>query len=87
MQAEAKRKVCGGMLNIGVRPTVSCTGKVRIEVNLFDFEGDLYGESLRVALIARIRGEQKFDGKAELAAQLERDREEALERLKENASR
>lgn len=87
VQVEAKRKVCGGMLNIGVRPTVSCTGKVRIEVNLFDFEGDLYGESLRVALIARIRGEQKFDGKAELAAQLERDREEALERLKENASR
>lgn len=82
VQVEAEGKVYGGMLNIGVRPTVSCTGKMRIEVNLFDFEGDLYGESLRVALIARIRGEQKFDGKAELAAQLERDREEARARLK-----
>ena len=64
----------GGMLNIGVRPTVSCTGMTRIEVHIFDFHRDIYGQKIRVELVAHIRGEQKFDGIAELAAQLQRDK-------------
>ena len=67
-----------GMLNVGVRPTVSCSGEVRIEVHIFDFKGDLYGCNVRVALVARIRGERKFDGKEELAEQLQRDKQSAL---------
>ena len=66
------------MLNIGVRPTVSCSGEVRIEVHIFDFTGDLYGSNVRVALVSRIRGERKFDGKEELAEQLQRDKQSAL---------
>lgn len=72
----------GGMLNIGVRPTVSCTGVVRIEVNIFDFHQDIYGREIRIALVARIRGERKFDGIAELQKQLVVDREEAIKKAK-----
>lgn len=67
-----------GMLNVGVRPTVSCSGVVRIEVHIFDFKGNLYGCNVRIALVARIRGERKFDGKEELAEQLHRDKQSAL---------
>ncbi len=67
-----------GMLNIGVRPTVSCSGEVRIEVNIFDFEGNLYGCHVQIALVARIRGERKFDSREELAGQLQRDKQAAL---------
>ncbi len=68
----------GGMLNIGVRPTVSCSGIVRIEVHIFDFDRDIYQREIKIALMARIRGERKFDGVNELASQLKRDREECL---------
>lgn len=67
-----------GMLNIGVRPTVSCSGVIRIEVNIFDFNADLYGAEIQLALIARIRGERKFNGLQELSEQLKKDREEVL---------
>ncbi|MEM6783422.1 MAG: bifunctional riboflavin kinase/FAD synthetase [Bacteroidota bacterium] len=63
-----------GMMNIGYRPTFEDEGAVRIEAHLFHFEGDLYGERLRVHLIARIRDERRFDGIEAIRAQLEADR-------------
>ncbi|MCX6311785.1 MAG: bifunctional riboflavin kinase/FAD synthetase [Bacteroidetes bacterium] len=64
-----------GMLNIGMRPTVN--GKERtIEVNILDFNGDLYGESLTLEFAKRLRDEQKFDGIESLKKQLLADREE-----------
>ena len=69
-----------GMLNIGVRPTVSSSGVVRIEVHIFDFDADLYGQEIQLAFKARIRGERKFNGVEELSLQLERDRLEALKK-------
>jgi riboflavin kinase / FMN adenylyltransferase len=69
-----------GVMNIGVRPTVG--GKVlRIEAHLFDFDGDLYGQPLRTDLVARIRGEQKFDGLDALKAQIAIDIEAAKSAL------
>ncbi len=69
-----------GMMNIGLRPTVD--GKKRvIEVNLFDFNEDIYGKMLTVHLIKHLRGEQKFSGLDALKEQLGKDRvlaEEAL---------
>jgi riboflavin kinase / FMN adenylyltransferase len=66
-----------GMLNIGVRPTVD--GKTRmIEVNIFDFEEDIYGQTLRVHLKKYIRGEQKFNGLDALKEQLGKDKIVAL---------
>ncbi len=58
--------------NIGTRPTVNGTD-LRLEVHLFDFDGDLYGLHLRVALIDWIRAERKFSGLDELKAQIARD--------------
>ena len=69
-----------GVMNIGVRPTVGGSA-LRIEAHLFDFDDDLYGESLRVALVARLRGEQKFAGIDELRAQISRDAAAAREKL------
>ncbi len=66
----------GGVMNVGVRPTVD--GKaLRIEVNLFDFDRDLYGQRLEVDLVARLRGEQKFAGLDALRAQIAKDAENA----------
>jgi riboflavin kinase/FMN adenylyltransferase len=69
-----------GMMNIGVRPTVD--GKNRsIEVNLFDFDEDIYGGTLRVYVKSFLRPEQKFNNLDELKKQLANDKIEALLRL------
>ena len=70
----------GGVMNIGVRPTVSGMS-LRIEAHLFDFDGDLYGATLGVELIARLRGEQKFAGIDELRVQIAKDAENARKAL------
>jgi riboflavin kinase / FMN adenylyltransferase len=64
----------GGMLNIGNRPTVDGTFKT-IEVNIFDFDKEIYGENLKVEFIQKIRNEQKFNGLDELKAQISLDKE------------
>ena len=69
-----------GMMNIGVRPTVD--GKKRmIEVNIFDFDEDIYTQILRVHVKHYIRGEVKFNGLEELKAQLLKDKVSAKELL------
>ena len=69
------------MLNIGVRPTVSTTNHRSIEVNLFDFDQDIYDETLRIEFVDRLREEKKFNGIDELIAQLTIDKQEALSRF------
>jgi len=69
--------VCDGVANIGRRPTVNEGPESRLEVNLFDYEGDLYGAEISVALIAYIRPEQKFSGLDALKAQIAADAAEA----------
>jgi riboflavin kinase/FMN adenylyltransferase len=61
-----------GMMNIGVRPTVDGTKRV-IEVNIFDFNEDIYGQTLRVYVKEYLRGEQKFNGLDALKEQLAQD--------------
>ena len=69
-----------GVMNVGVRPTVD--GHVlRIEVHLFDFDLDLYGQRLDVDLVARLRGEQKFGSLDDLRAQIAKDAEDARRAL------
>ena len=67
------------MANTGLRPTIGdrADGDFIIEVNVFDFDGDLYGKTLKVWFIDRIRDEEKFNGLEALKQQLQRDREEA----------
>ncbi len=73
--------IINGMMNIGVRPTVDNNMQRSIEVNLFDFDGDLYGKELTVTVRDRLRGEQKFAGIEALRAQLGNDRMHALKIL------
>ncbi len=63
-----------GMMNIGVRPTIDGTKRV-IEVNLFEFDEDIYGKTLQVHLKKYIRSEQKFNSLDALKEQLGKDKE------------
>lgn len=66
-----------GMMSIGFRPTVD--GKLRVtEVNLFDFNRDIYGRQIRVIVKKYLRAEAKFNNLEELTQQLHRDKEESL---------
>lgn len=64
-----------GMLNIGHRPTLANGEERSIEVHILDFEGDLYGKSLRLELIERLREERTFGSLDELVTQLHIDME------------
>ena len=66
-----------GMMNIGLRPTVDGTRHLA-EVNIFDFNADIYGRVLTVQVISRIREERKFSGLEALQAQLSSDRSTAM---------
>ncbi len=70
-----------GMMNIGVRPTVEGTNRM-IEVNIFDFDKEIYGDTLTVHIKKRLRNEQKFNSFEELKNQLVKDKEQAMEWLK-----
>ena len=70
-----------GMLNMGMRPTVSNKGCMSIEANIFDFNELIYGKEIVVLFVDRIRGERKFDNLEELKAQLEKDKSAAIEIL------
>lgn len=65
----------GGMANIGVRPTIEKGGERTIEVNIFDFDGDLYGKILNVEFIKFMRSEVKFASFEDLKNRLFIDRE------------
>jgi riboflavin kinase/FMN adenylyltransferase len=66
-----------GMMNIGLRPTVDGTRHLA-EVNIFDFNEDIYGRVLTVQVISRIREERKFSRLEALQAQLSNDRSTAM---------
>lgn len=72
-------KTYQAMANTGSRPTIGdrATDDFIIEVNIFDFDGDLYGTTLKVEFVDRIRDEEKFSGLEALKVQLQHDREEA----------
>jgi riboflavin kinase/FMN adenylyltransferase len=63
--------------NLGIRPTVS--GGFSIEAHLLGFDGDLYGQRLRLHFLAQLRQERRFAGIEELKAQVERDCDRARE--------
>jgi riboflavin kinase/FMN adenylyltransferase len=66
-----------GMLNIGIRPTISQQDHTRtVEVNLFDFDGDIYDQPITVLFLEWLRIEKKFDSLLELKEQLAIDKEE-----------
>ncbi|MEP7038705.1 MAG: bifunctional riboflavin kinase/FAD synthetase [Acidobacteriota bacterium] len=64
--------------NVGIRPTFEGGKEPSIETYVFDFDGDLYGDVLRVRFLHRIRDERKFNGIDELKAQITKDSQTAL---------
>jgi len=70
-------KTVFGMMNVGNNPTVGGT-QLSIEVNFFDFEGDLYGQDLEIAIVEFLRDEQKFGSLDLLKAQLAEDKIKAI---------
>lgn len=75
VQLENEQHLRLAMMNIGTRPTYD--GHMQtLEVHIFDFNGDIYGQQLRVVFDRRIRNEMKFSSPQELAKQLEKDKEE-----------
>ena len=77
VEASLEGRRVGGMMNIGRRPTFEADGATSIEVHLFNFEGDLYGQVLRASLLDRLRDERRFEGVEALAEQLREDRRQA----------
>jgi riboflavin kinase / FMN adenylyltransferase len=63
-----------GVVNIGVRPTIEKeAGERLLEIHLFDFDQEIYGQDIEVAFLDYLRPEQKFSGIEELQAQIQRD--------------
>lgn len=77
-------KLKSGMLNIGSRPTLS-TGR-SIEVHIFDFSADIYGENIEIEFHHKLRDEHKFSSIDELSQQLAKDKEITLNYFKKNTN-
>jgi len=72
-----------GMANIGVKPTFDNDDKITIEVNIFEFDDDIYGKEIRLFFIDYIRSERKFENVNELKKQLENDKLKVQSIIKE----
>jgi riboflavin kinase/FMN adenylyltransferase len=59
--------------SLGVRPTIASDGEPLLEVHLFDFDGDLYGQRIEVEFVAKLREEERFDDLDALKAQMDLD--------------
>lgn len=81
IRAEVSGLQVPGMLNIGVRPTVSAELKLHIEAHLFGFSSDIYGQELTLHFISGLRDEQKFASLDALKVQLDMDAAAAQQHL------
>lgn len=82
VRVQVAGKQYNGMLNIGTRPTFNNNADLRsIEVNIFDFNEDIYAQEINLQFIEKIRNEQKFPGKEELVRQLHSDKNSARQKL------
>lgn len=73
VSAEIEGRLCPGVANIGVRPSVDSDGKAHLEVHFLDFKGDLYGQRLKVTFHQKLRDEQKFSSLDALKAAIDAD--------------
>lgn len=73
-------RIYKGMSNIGYRPTID-HGELTIEVNIFDFDQQLYGEEITIYFVDRMRDERKFKNLEALTEQLVKDKEHAMKLL------
>ncbi|WP_440620146.1 bifunctional riboflavin kinase/FAD synthetase [Bacillus subtilis] len=80
VKAEVNGEVYNGVCNIGYKPTFyeKRPEQPSIEVNLFDFDQEVYGAAIKIEWYKRIRSERKFNGIKELTEQIEKDKQEAI---------
>jgi len=76
-QVEIDTTVYSCMVSIGVRPTFFTHGLRTIEAHLLDFDGDLYGRTITLQFLKRLRDERKFDSATQLIEQMNKDKEES----------
>ncbi|CAG7623942.1 bifunctional riboflavin kinase/FAD synthetase [Paenibacillus allorhizosphaerae] len=87
VEARVGDRLYGGVMNIGVKPTFeSDLAEPTLEVHLFDFSQDIYGEEVAVSLIEFIREERKFTSVQELIAQIASDADKARSIVRERKS-
>lgn len=74
----------GGMMSIGKRPTVEDSKQITIEVHVFDWSEDLYGQRIRIYMVEKMRNEEKYNGLEALKQQLILDEKQARQLLNKN---
>ena len=77
---EHEKKIYNGMMSMGFNPTVNGEKKT-IEVNIFDFEKDIYGENIRIFFRQKLRDEKKFENLEALKKAIDKDKENSLKIL------
>ena len=82
LKIDNEQLTMNGMMSIGIRPTIG-ESKRTIEVNIFDFDKDIYGQTVRVYLKKYLREEKKFTGLGELKTAIDKDKADALKYLSE----
>lgn len=79
VKVHIKNNIHYGMMNIGCKPTINNSLKeISIEVNIFDFNENIYGKEVKIIFLARIRDERKFASLDELKKQLQKDKDLCL---------
>jgi len=74
-----------GMMSIGINPTTDNDMKIKLEVNIFDFDMNIYGRPLKLIFLKRLRDEKKFANLSDLKMQLHRDKEMCYRLMKDPA--
>ncbi len=72
-----------GMMNIGINPTTDNDGKVKMEVNIFDFNEDIYGKTVCINFLKYLRDEKKFNTLEELIDEIKEDKKKCLVLIEE----
>jgi riboflavin kinase / FMN adenylyltransferase len=83
VEVQVKGNTFHGMLNIGTNPTTDDDNKIKIEVNILDFDDDIYGETVQLNFIKRLRDEEKFSNLQELKKALDEDKRLCLQLMRE----
>lgn len=74
-----------GITNIGTRPTIALRNERSIETHILDFDEDIYGLTIKIEFVTKLREEQRFDSLAELKIQLQMDKENSMAFLPQDA--
>ena len=77
-------KSYAGVTNVGTRPTVSDSCTVSVETFLLDFQGDLYGQRIRLEYCRRLRGEEKFGSLEQLRDMIRKNIEQTRAYFRES---